>query len=424
MSRPRAAIVITGSELVRGARYDANGPFLAAEVLRLGFEPRRIHIVGDAEAELRIAIEEALESELILTSGGLGPTHDDRTIPVLAASLSLALIVDEGLVGEIGGISRGFAKRMGRPYADFAAGVEKQATLPVGAESLGLAGTAPGVLIEHERGVAVALPGPPGELQRLWVRAAAHPAVMRLTAGAAPREHRALRFFGPSESAVAKVIDEAGGEAPGLEVTVCARDLEIHVDLLAEAGSQAEADVLEDALVAQFGEALFTRDERRVEELVLERCRALGWTLGTAESCTGGLVGAHLTEVPGASAAFQGSVIAYANTVKSGQLGVDPAVLQHGGAVSADAAAAMACGVRDTLGVDVGASVTGIAGPGGGTPDKPVGLVFLHVETPRGSKSRRLEIPGDRETVRRRATASLLHLTLRAILSPSGSIPA
>ena len=419
MKRPRAAIVITGSELVRGARRDANGPFLATEVLRLGFDPGRIHIVGDAEADLRIAVEEALASELVITSGGLGPTHDDRTIPVLASSLSRALVVNEDLVEEIGGISRRYAKRMGRPYADYAPGVEKQATLPEGAESLGLAGTAPGVLIEHERGVAVALPGPPAELQRLWTEAARHPAVTGIIAGAAPREHRVLRFFGPSESAVARIIDEAGGETDGFEVTVCARNLEIHVDVFTEHAARSEADALEDTLLGAFGDQLFSRDERPVEEVVLGRCRAAGWTLGAAESCTGGLVGARFTGVPGSSEVFQGGVVAYSNEIKARQLGVDPGVLEHHGAVSAEAAEAMARGVREALGVDVGVSVTGIAGPGGGTPDKPVGLVFLHVDTPAASTGRRLEVPGDRESVRQRATASLLHLTLGALSSPA-----
>lgn len=240
----------------------------------------------------------------------------------------------------------------------------------------------------------------------------------RIVASAAPREHRVLRFFGPSESAVAKTISDAGGEAAGLEVTVCARNLEIHVDLFAEPRSRAAAAALEAALIGEFGERLFARNERPIEELVLDRCLDAGWTLGTAESCTGGLVGARLTGVPGSSQVFQGAVVAYANEIKASQLGVDVGVLLSHGAVSAEAAAAMARGAREALAVDVGVSVTGIAGPAGGTPDKPVGLVYLHVETPDSSKERRLEIPGDRESIRQRATASLLHLALHAISAP------
>jgi nicotinamide-nucleotide amidase len=163
-------------------------------------------------------------------------------------------------------------------------------------------------------------------------------------------------------------------------------------------------------------EYLFTRDERGVEELVLELCRVRGWTLGTAESCTGGLVAARLTSVPGSSEVFLGSVVAYANGVKESELGVPPAVLAEHGAVSAETAAAMAEGVRDRLGVGVGVAVTGIAGPDGGTPEKPVGLVHLHAETPEGGEGVEFTLPGDRETIRSRATVAALHLVRRLLL--------
>ncbi|MFQ5425647.1 MAG: molybdopterin-binding protein, partial [Gaiellales bacterium] len=276
MRRPRAAIVVTGSELVRGARSDANGPFLAARVLELGFDPDRVHIVGDGADDLRAAVSAGLGADLLVTSGGLGPTHDDRTIPVLAQAAGRSLVVDESLLEAIGAISRRAAARLGRPYADFEAGVVKQATLPQGAEALGLAGTAPAVLLEHEGRVAVALPGPPPELRELWSNAVAHPAVTRLVAGTPLRSHSVLRFFGPSESAVARALAEAGGESDGVDVTVCARNLEIHVDLYVEQEAQGRGDGLESALVGEFGERLFARDETSVEEIVLSACRDRG----------------------------------------------------------------------------------------------------------------------------------------------------
>lgn len=418
-ARPRAVVVVTGSELVRGDRADANGPYLAAELVRLGADPARIVVVGDRPEELEAAVAEGLRADLCVLSGGLGPTHDDRTVEVLARRTGRPLEVRPELEAEIAAVSRSIAARLGRPYADFVPGVRKQASLPAGAESLGLAGTAPGVLLEHAGGVAVALPGPPAELRRLWRDAAAHPAVGRLLARARPRRRRLLRFFGPSESAVARALDEAGGEGAGVEVTVCAREFEIHVDLLVEEDAAARGAALEHALRTAFGEALFAEDERPVEEIVLALARARGATLATAESCTGGLVGARLTSVPGASDVYVGGIVAYADAVKAGELGVPAAVLARHGAVSEQAAEAMARGVRARLGASIGAAVTGIAGPGGATPDKPVGLVFVHCEAPWASRPSRIEIPGDRERVRGRATAIVLH-QLRRLLEQSG----
>jgi nicotinamide-nucleotide amidase len=417
-ARPRAAVLLTGSELVRGTKADANGAFLARELTRLGLEPPRLVVVGDRVAELEAALREALVTDLCVISGGLGPTHDDRTVELLARATGRRLVVDAALEREIEAVARRIAERLDRPYADFAAGVRKQASLPEGGLSLGLAGTAPAVVLEHEGRVTVALPGPPGELRRLWPAALASEPVRRVLARAAPREHRVLRFFGPSESTVARALEEAGGEAGDLEVTVCAADLEIQVDVFAPDGRAPLADALADALRARFGNELFAEDERGVAELVLERCRDLGLTLATAESCTGGLVGARLTDVAGASDVYLGGVVAYGNEVKAGALGVPADVLARHGAVSAHAARTMAEGVRTALDADVALAVTGIAGPGGGTPDKPVGLVFLHAASLRRELARELRLPGDRAEVRARATVAGLHL-LRALLTRS-----
>jgi nicotinamide-nucleotide amidase len=417
-ARPRAVVVLTGSELVRGDRTDANGAFLGRELTRLGLEPARLVLVGDDPAELEAAVREGLAADVCILSGGLGPTHDDRTIETLARSASRDLVVDEALYAEIERVSRTIAARLDRPYADFGAGVRKQASLPVGALALGLAGTAPAVLLEHDGRVAVALPGPPSELRRLWPRVLESEALTRVLERARPPEHALLRFFGPSESAVARAIEEAGGEEPGLEVTVCAHDLEIRVDLFARDGAGGRAQALAQALGERFGDELFSEDERSVAEIVLGLCEARGLSLATAESCTGGLVGARLTDVPGSSRVFVGSVVAYADEVKQRSLGVPEKLLREHGAVSGEVAAAMAAGARAAFGTDVALAVTGIAGPGGATPEKPVGLVHISVDSPDGGSTDRFVLPGDREAIRARATALALH-TLRRLLTRS-----
>jgi competence/damage-inducible protein CinA-like protein len=412
---PRAVVVVTGSELVRGDRRDLNGPFLAQQLLHRGIEPARILIVGDREDELADALREGLRADLCVTSGGLGPTHDDRTVELVARTAGVGLHVDEGLEREISGISQAFARRMNRPYVDFEPGVRKQATIPDGALSLGLAGTAPGLVLEAEGCVVVVLPGPPGELQRLWGEALEAEPVRRVLGRAQEPGVRLLRFFGASESAVAKALADAGGDGDGVEATICARDFEIHVDLYVQRGAEPRAEELSARLVEPLERYLFSRDDRRIEELVLEACREQGLTLATAESCTGGMVAQRLTSVPGSSRVFVGGVVAYADEVKAAELGVPADVLARHGAVSAESAAAMAAGARERLGVEVAVAVTGIAGPDGGTAEKPVGLVYLHAAGPSGSRSADFVFPGDREGIRRRAAVTALHLVRRLL---------
>ncbi len=410
--RPRAAVVVTGSELVRGGRRDANGPFLAEELTRLGLEPARITLVGDEPEELEAALREGLTGDLLVVSGGLGPTHDDRTVELLARAAGLATSVEPELEQEIEGVSRRIAEALRRPYAEFEEGVRKQATVPEGGRVIGIAGTAPGLVVETDGAVAVVLPGPPPELRRLWAAALADEGVQRVLARTEPPEHRVLRVYGVSESAVARALSEAGGEPEGVQATICAHDGEIWIDLFGE--GEALAETMRQAL----GPAVFASDSGLVEELVLESARSQGLSLATAESCTGGLVAARLTSVPGASDVFLGGIVSYDNEVKLGQLGVPEETLAAHGAVSAETAAAMAAGARESLEADVAVSTTGIAGPDGGTPEKPVGLVYLHVSAPGAEKSRELRLPGDREAIRRRATAAALHL-VRDVLAQS-----
>jgi nicotinamide-nucleotide amidase len=397
---------------MRGGRRDENGPYLARELVTHGLEPARITLVGDGPEELEQALREGLAGDLLVVSGGLGPTHDDRTVEALARAASQETVIDASLEQEIEHVSQRIAERLGRPYADFAEGVRKQATIPQGALVVGIAGTAPGLVVEAGNAVAVVLPGPPPELRRLWTAALETEPVQRVLRLADPPRRRVLRFFGVSESAVARALDEAGGEPEGARVTVCAHDGEIWVELF------GAADELAGALREALRPSLFSEDDRPVEELVLDAARAPGLSLATAESSTGGLVAARLTSVPGASEVFRGGIVAYENDVKSAQLGVGEDVLSAHGAVSAETAAAMAMGARESLGADVSVAVTGVAGPGGGTAEKPVGLVYIHASGPDGEKARELQLSGDREAVRRRATAAALHL-LRELLAQS-----
>jgi nicotinamide-nucleotide amidase len=415
VSRPRAAIVVTGSELVRGERTDRNGPFYAREALSLGLVPERIVIVGDDPADLEAALRSGSEANVCLVSGGLGPTHDDRTVELVARVAGVSLRVEEQLEREIEAVSRSIAERLGRPYTDFAAGVTKQATVPDGAEVIGIAGTAPGLVLQGERCVYVVLPGPPGELRRLWPSAIASQALGAVLRRTTPPGRHVLRFFGASESAVAQALAEAGGDGDGVEATICARDFEIHIDLVVEPGAEERGDTLAAALRAPLVQYLFAEDERSVAEIVLGLCRERGYTLATAESCTGGLVAARLSDVAGASDVLAGGVVSYSNDVKTTELGVPEELIAAHGAVSAEVAAAMAAGVRERLGVHGGIAVTGVAGPGGGTPEKPVGLVHLHVETPERGQGTTFSLPGDRATVRTRATVSALHLARRVL---------
>jgi len=222
-------------------------------------------------------------------------------------------------------------------------------------------------------GSSASLPGPPGELQRIWRAALERPELQEVFARANNPANRILRFFGLPESAIAGVVTQAGGEAEGLEVTICAHDLEVQVDLVIPQGSEAQADRLTEALRAAHPRALFAEDEEAVEAIVLGVARERGLTIGAAESCTGGLVSARLTSVPGSSDVFVGGIVAYDDRLKLDGLNVPAEVLERHGAVSAETAAAMAAGARSALGTDVGVSVTGVAGPGGGTPGKPGG---------------------------------------------------
>jgi len=401
---------------VRGERTDLNGPFLSRAVLALGLEPVRIHIVGDDPDELERTLNEAVaDADLVAVSGGLGPTHDDRTVELVAKVAGRELEVRPELEREIEAFARGVAERMRRPYADFSAGVRKQATLPAGAESLGLAGTAPGLVIEVGATPVVVLPGPPAELQRLWPNALTTKAVRRVLDRGRPPLRRTLRFFGAGESTIAQAFAAAGGDGNGVDVTICARDFEVVLELFAEPEAAERAEALTEDLRERLERHLYSDDGRTIDEIVLELCRQRKLTLVTAESCTGGLLAARLTAVPGYSDVTLGGIVAYGNKLKQSELGVPEELIERHGAVSAEVAEAMAEGARERLGADVAISITGVAGPGGGSDEKPVGLVYYHVEMPDLGRGTSFSFPGDRDSIRRRAVVASLHLVRRLL---------
>jgi nicotinamide-nucleotide amidase len=416
LTRPAAAILLTGNELLRGVISDANGAHLAASLEQHGFSVRRTLVVGDGVPDIERGLRELIgEADLVVSSGGLGPTHDDRTVEALANVAGVALVLDEAVLERIDRWTDQVAVRYGLDRAGFDAGNRKQAHVPVGATVLGMAGTAPGLILPVDGSVVVVLPGVPSELRRLWADAPGHPALEEVFAGATPRARWLMRTYGIGESHVADIHRSAGGDPAGVETSICARSFEIEIDVRADPGHEPAGGELAAQMRAELGEHVFATDERPLGEIVLDLLRLRRWTAATAESCTGGMVAAALTDIAGSSEAFAGGVVAYSNRLKHDLLGVPEKLLERHGAVSAETAAAMAAGARARLGADAAVSVTGIAGPGGGTEEKPVGLVYLHVSSPAGEDMRRMDIPGPRESVRGRAATAALQL-LRAHL--------
>jgi competence/damage-inducible protein CinA-like protein len=367
----------------------------------------RTVIVGDELEALRDALTGLLaeDADLVCTTGGLGPTHDDLTMEVVAEVTGRPLAIDPAVRAEVD------ARAIVRPTIDAptrAAVVDKQAALPAGARPLLPAGTAAGAVVPHGAALIVVLPGPPWELEAMWEDALGTEELRALMARAGTGERRLLRLYGVVESEFVRAfgdIDPAVRDA--VEVGVCASAGELEVAI--RGGAQVAP--VEDALLARFGPAVYSRDGTRVDERVGAALLGRGETLAVAESCTGGLLGARLTTRAGASAWFRGGVIAYDDEVKRDLLGVPEEILVRHGAVSAECARAMAEGARRAVGADWALSVTGVAGPGGGTPEKPVGLVYLGLAGPGGAGEVREErMRGDRERIRERSVAVSLHL--------------
>ncbi|MEQ8833240.1 MAG: CinA family nicotinamide mononucleotide deamidase-related protein [Miltoncostaeaceae bacterium] len=411
-----AAVLVTGDEVLRGRIRDRNGAHLAAWLDDHGVALDRITVMGDDRACIGAAVRAALDdgSALVCLTGGLGPTHDDLTMDAVADALGVPLRLDRTALALVEERSRGIRAHP----AAAAAARTKQATLPEGAQVLPPVGTAAGCVVrDRGGGVVVVLPGPPWELATMWEAAVVAPGALRdLLEGALAAPERVVRIHRTPESRIVEMLGRPDAPPLGaLRLGICARDVELELTMR---GDPARARALTEHLRTGLGEAVYSDDGASVDEIVAGGLAATGQTVSVAESCTGGGLGARLTEGPGASAHFLGGVIAYDNSVKTGVLGVAPKVIEAHGAVSAECAEAMARGVARACGTDWGLSVTGVAGPGGGTPDKPVGLVFIGRAGPGGAVTvEEHRLRGDREMVRRRSVAAALHLLRRGLAS-------
>ncbi|MEW6183343.1 MAG: competence/damage-inducible protein A [Bacillota bacterium] len=393
----RAEIIFTGTELLLGQIINTHAQCLGQELAGLGIEVVRHTTVGDDWETLTLAIREALErTDLVMTTGGLGPTTDDLTMGAVADVLNLPLVMEESVLGWI----REFFVKRGKPVPD---NVVRQAYFPEGATILPNAmGTAPGCIIEKAGKIVVALPGPPRELTPMFEDHVV-PFLSRRIVQESVFGFRVLRVTGIAEYDVQERLQDLGGQGnPG--IGYIAKPGEVHVRITAKGGSAAETERLINGVISQvemrLRDYIFAVDDEDIEAVVGRLLGTAGYTIALAESCTGGQIASRLTDVPGSSAYFKGGIVAYANAVKESVLGVPAAVLERNGAVSPETAAAMAEGVKRIIGADIGVGVTGIAGPTGATPEKPVGLVYIAVATPAGTGSKRFNFPGGRFAVR------------------------
>lgn len=402
------ALVLVGEELLDGRVRDAHGWFFAREIAALGGELRSAHVVGDRIEDIRRAMGDAAAPGVgvVLVSGGLGPTPDDLTREALAAHLAVELREDPGVLE---GLQRRYAERGREMPGDN----RRQALVPEGAELLPNArGTAPGLWLDHGGVSWVLLPGVPPELHGLW-EDAVRERLRERVAGAWAASHK-LRVTGIAESKLSERVRDALGEAPGVEPLFCVA--QYGIDILLRGADAAAVERAAATLREALSRELYGEDDDELPAIVLQSLRERGEDLAVAESCTGGLLGGALTEVAGSSDAFRGGVISYSNALKEQLLGVPRATLEEHGAVSEAVAVAMAQGARERLGAHWALSTTGIAGPGGGTPDKPVGTVWIAVAGPGGrGGARLLQLGGARDMVRRWTVAGALELLRREL---------
>ncbi|MEJ7798756.1 MAG: competence/damage-inducible protein A [Solirubrobacteraceae bacterium] len=436
MSALRAGIVVTGTEVLTGRVADRNGPWLSDRLLELGADTAAIVVVGDRPQEILRALRflAAEECALIVTSGGLGPTADDLTADVVGRFQAREMVLDEPLEGRIAEILEPLMARW--PDADheaFLASARKQAVIPAGAWILQPVGTAPGLVVtpagEADGPTVVVLPGPPRELQPMWEVAVTTPLVRAALRGAAEYQRSMLRLYGMPESEIAatlRVASDSGISLQRLEVTTCLRRGEVEVVTRYEPEDVSVYRRLKALVRSRHADTLFSDDGTTVDEQVCGLLLDASQTISVAESCTGGLLCARLTDLPGSSAVVRGGLVVYSDGAKVALAGVDPDMISACGAVSQEVAAALADGARAALDADVGVGVTGIAGPGGGSDEKPVGLVWLSVSHRDGRRlTHSVQLPGGRVDVRDRATTVALHLVRRLLLASSeGSVPA
>ncbi|MEZ0050019.1 nicotinamide-nucleotide amidase [Mycobacterium sp. MAA66] len=421
----RAGIVVTGTEVLTGRVADLNGPWLADRLLELGIELAHITICGDRPEDIAAQLNFLADQgvDLIVTSGGLGPTADDMTVAVVAEFCGRELVLDDALEERIAEILRSFMGRF--PDVDFdavRAANRKQALVPKGpdgVEILDPVGTAPGVVVTRAGGgpTVVVLPGPPRELRPMWTRAIETATAGRAIAGRAIYRQETIRMFGLPESGLAETLRDAESLIPGfagLEITTCLRRGELEIVTRYEPEAEQSYRELAALLRGRHPKDVYSEDGSLIDDQVAQLLS--GHTIATAESCTAGLLAARLADRPGSSAYLAGGVVSYSNEAKAELLGVDPALIATDGAVSEPVAEAMAAGALTRFTADVAVGITGIAGPGGGSDEKPVGTVCFSVRLSDGrTHTRTLMLPGNRADIRERSTTVAMHMLRRVL---------
>ncbi|HSW40845.1 MAG TPA: competence/damage-inducible protein A [Acidobacteriota bacterium] len=396
----KAEIIAAGSELLTPDLIDTNSLYLTRRLNEAGCRVHFKNVVGDDLRDIADVFETALRrSDIIVISGGLGPTEDDITRPAVAMVLKRALSTDEKILEAL---KQRFAARGFRMNKNN----EKQAEVIHGAEILDNPfGTAPGMMLEEQGRLIVLLPGPPRELQPMF-EAGVLPKIRRLSGDSRPA-YRSFHVTGITESELDTRIAPLYSAYPHIRTTILAGTRHIAIRTYQwekKKDSPADLEKLAEQILAELGDAIFSTSGESMEEVIGRLLSESGKTLAVAESCTGGMLGMNITRVPGSSYYFRGGILCYSNEVKIDLCGVSPDLLRQHGAVSPEAAIAMADGVRRSLRSSIGLSITGIAGPGGGTAEKPVGLVYAGISDGLKTESRQGIMPGDRESIRERST--------------------
>lgn len=421
----RAGIIITGTEVVTARIVDRNSPWLSERLREHGFDVVHITMCRDRTEDILAQLQfmQAQGIELVCTTGGLGPTADDMTAQIVGEFCEREMFLDEELLKTIQEIISGFAMRMNWDPEALEAGSRKQATVPRESAILGPAGTAPGLVVAPPDGagkpVVVVLPGPPGELQAIWKEAIETPQFKSLAAKTTVFEEQMIRMIGIPESDIAKTLrnfdtEQGLGE---MEITTCLRKGEMEILVSHHPRERAKRDALVAAFSEEYSHAIFSEDGETIDQQVIRLLD--GRTLALAESCTGGLLAERLTETPGSSKYFRGSAVTYSDAAKIRVLGVDGGLIAEKGAVSEEVAKEMAEGALGQFEADFAVSVTGIAGPDGGSEDKPVGTVCFHAASADGrERALRIVLPGRRRDVQERAATVALHI-VRSLIADS-----
>ncbi len=426
----RAGILVTGTEVLTGIITDRNGPWLSERLREVGVDAAMIQIVGDRTDDLLASLEYMRREGMavVITSGGLGPTADDLTAEIVGRFCGREMVLDDELEAKIAEILRPLMRRWpGLDQDALRESNRKQAVIPKGSTILDPIGTAPGLVVPPAQAgggpTVVVLPGPPRELQPMWGTAIETAAFREAIAGSTTYVNGVLRLFGIPESEIASTLraaEAADLELEPLEITTCLRRGEIEVSTRYEPPDEHAYQELVRFIRERHSDTLFSEDGSTVDDQVIALLSER--SVAVAESCTGGLMSARLTDRGGSSAYFRGGVVAYSNEAKIEHVGVDAELIARHGAVSTQVAEALADGAAERFGADIGIGITGIAGPDGGTKEKPVGTVCFSVSLREGRRiTRSTRLPGDRADVRDRSTTVAMHM-LRRLLKGEGDI--